>query len=422
MRLVDLSLLASGQRVFTTITDQFDIGATVLTHYYIIYDLGEITAAETAAPGAELVVDTGNRAITEAGIIRWKAATVIGKKVYIGNTLSNVAGASTKPNQIMECITDGDGVIGADVFPSDGGHIIDVEYSDGDEIVALSTMVERLLCLKKMSVVLLSKDGQGGWSRELVSRQVGCCSQDSVVSFDDVIYWCDLTGIYSYDSRGLKLLNLEWLQDWKTLHTDAQKQAALGEVDRINKQYLVSVSVTVGGSTTNICYRYDLIDGVWMSDVFPDIPLKMAVDLDGTINFITATKLETINKAGSTDYDGAGYTASWESNKIYPLQDTVGHAHDVLLKGIAVQYDSGVAITATVTLDDSTSPTTFTLPVSTATTNHFATLYMPLSSVCKSYRVKFTATIAAGGAAVPIIKNMQHYFDEMSAGGDITAR
>jgi hypothetical protein len=203
--------------------------------------------------------------------------------------------------------------------------------------------------------------------------------------------------------------------DWKAL-TSATKEAMLGEIDKTNKQYLLFSGTTV--------YRYDLIDQEWMTDVYPDTPVAVAADLtvDGTVDFITATKLETINRvspAAAVDYDGAGYTSSWESNKIYPLREKDGEAANVLLKGIAIEYSSPATISVDLYLDDGATAQTSTL----AANKTFATIYAPLSSVCKAYHLKFTVTVPIGGLATTFgIKSVTHYFDVMPSGGDVTTQ
>jgi hypothetical protein len=184
--------------------------------------------------GAEMNVDMG-RTYTHSGVVRYSAGGVVGVKTYIGNFYDVYSSQLFKNKVLVNCVS-GEGNQQIDVF--EYTNPLNTEYGDGDEIVAIADLNERVAVLRKRSLILLTLNN-GTYERELIAKDVGCASQESVVSFNDEIFWADYNGLHSFSGRGLKTLNLEWIEDWKAL-TDDQKEATCSAIDRVNKLWIVN--------------------------------------------------------------------------------------------------------------------------------------------------------------------------------------
>lgn len=389
-----------------TTTDDVPDVAQILGNYHCYRRAGvdtaiTITDTEWTNKGAELTTDIG-RSASASGIIRYKHAGMVGQKVFAGNVL--IAGTAY-PNNLIVSGENGDGDQQRDVFVPDSAHWVDVDYGDGDEIIGVAPQVERVLVLKRRSLVLVSPYVQGGYSRLLLTRGVGCCSAASIVSWDDVIYWADYHGLHSYSSMGLRLINPEWLEDWKAL-SDSQKQTATSVIDRANKQWIISA-----GSKQ---WYYDLIDGEWTSGVYTEEPVRFAVDPDTTVLAISDDTLILAAKASTATHDDGSVTCAWESNRIEPLKHQEGYALNVLLTAINVEYDSDVDLTLTVYLNESSSAlTTQTL----LATKKWSMVLMPFGARCLGFRVKIAATLTTATDEFKV-KAIHSYYDKLPQGGD----
>lgn len=378
---------------------------SALKHFYRRAGAITIDATDIAAIGALSTVTLG-RTDTDSGSIKYLDGTVVGGYPYVIQPLIG-SPADTEINKLVVAATGG-GAIMPDVFPNDVANVINLEYSDGDQLVAARPLADRILALKKRSIVLVNFDGTE-YLRDQVSKEIGCCSSRTARAFDDVVYFCDYNGIFAYDTSKLSLINADWLLDWKAL-TIAQKEAAIGVIDTINRKYIVYVASKV--------YVYQIDSGEWMMLSWAATPLAFAHSTPdstnpGSFDFLTSSYIENIAKA--TQQDGSNFTASWESNEINVLLGTDGYALDVLVQQIIFEYQSDVDITATVYLDGSaTAFATYTLSHS----NTRATVLMPLSAICKTYRVKYSAT-TTGASQVIKIKARVDYFDKIPMGGDV---
>ena len=397
--IADLVAIGSGGSIPVLLT----IDGTIV-HYYCDYQGNRYV--NDADLGGESAQSNIGRAITDTGIVRWKAGTVVGVRSYIGNVY---VGGVAKPNRIMASTGAGSGVMQYDVFANDGAHIIDVEYSDGDEIVAFAPLEERLLVLKRRSVVLVSPAVRGGFDRNSVSQNVGCSSPASVVVFNEVAYWVDENGRHSYSThRGLTTLDDLSNADWLLL-TTAQKEAATSVIDRVNLFWIVSA----GGKQ----WVYDLNPHLtspegggnrWMPFTFLDTPIGMKRDIPGTMDFITAAgKLLTINNesVSAWGFDGVNYTMDWRSNAIRVLREKGGGAYSLLLKAINIEYETDVAITLEVYADGSLVRTE-----TLVTTKKKDTIYVPNGTICREFDFKLSATTDGEDAAL-FIKSADAYVD-----------
>jgi hypothetical protein len=162
---------------------------------------------------------------------------------------------------------------------------------------------------------------------------------------------------------------------------------------------------------------YDLNDGRWMPTVYPNVPTRIKQDVDGTLDFLTNSLLFKVSPSADR-FNSANFSMDWESNNVQILKEgREGFGYDVLIKGIVVEYESDVPVTIFLYLDDAT---TASPPDGTflSETNRRVAFQVPLSCVCKYFRLKFSATTTTSNQTA-MIKSVEVYYEEMPHGGDI---
>jgi hypothetical protein len=377
-------------------------------HFYHRSITKSIKETDYELIGAEIATDMG-RAYAQSGIVRYKAAGVVGVKTYVGN-LYDVYSAQTIKNKVLVNCVSGEGNQQIDVF--DYTDPIDIEYGDGDEIASIADSNERILVGKKRSNVLLSLS-QGEYSREIVSRGVGNCSQKGTVSFDDVVYWPDYNGLHSFSSYGgLRDMNPTWVEAWKA-YTDAQKEAAISVIDRINKCWIICVGSDI--------WQCDLREpNQWMILGYTDLPIAIKQNLEGFIDYLIARtdaitgKVVTIQPSLTLAdrFNGVNYSFNWKSNKIELVKNAEGFAIDALVLGTILEYDTSFAFQMKMYLDDiATAVQTVTLPSG----KYKITLQAPFGCRCKAPVIEFLGTTVAANDYIKI-KSAEIYTDGVQRG------
>lgn len=340
-----------------------------------------ISADDWNNAGPELAVNIG-RAENDSGHIRYANSNVIGFESYAVKTY----GAQNYKNTIFVSAEHGSGAMQYDIFPSDGLHMIDLEYSDGDELVYVVNLDDKIVAWKKNTVIVLYKNNSGGYDRKIVSRGNGVCSVRSIGVFEDYVYVADYGAVMRYSMRGSEIINPQWLQDWKDL-ADNYKEAAVGALDDYERQYRLAVN--------GIEYILDLDTGNWTVQDLPDQPIAYSKQENGEIDFLTQAGIFTISKDEHFHDDG-DISVEYESNEIYPA-DIIGpdgHFYDFQVDSVALSYESDVDITVKVYAAGSATESD-TYVFSSAKRNDI----FHVSDDCrgKSFRFKITATLDESG-------------------------
>jgi hypothetical protein len=125
----------------------------------------------------------------------YKTAATVQRKVYIGNLK---IGERTYPDRMLRADADK-----FDSFPSDGTHYIDVATADGDDIISLKSVGDKLLQFKTKNVYLIEITSEG---EELKNtwEDAGIKSECQVVNVSKGVVWINSNGLYFYDGKELK--------------------------------------------------------------------------------------------------------------------------------------------------------------------------------------------------------------------------
>ena len=178
---------------------------------------------------------------------RYKATATVDRKVYIGNLK---IGDKTFPDRMLRSDTDR-----FDTFPDDGTHFIDVATSDGESIVALESVGDKLIQYKEKTAYLIKVTSEG---EELVSTWSGAGIKNScqVAKSNEGIFWVNSNGIYYYDGEKLSNVSSDKfrIDNWLT-NEDFKRPVIVGYDKYSNKLIILTTNIS-GASSSG--YIYDI--------------------------------------------------------------------------------------------------------------------------------------------------------------------
>ena len=397
-----LSLLSSG--ITFEAASIFD--STVNHRYYVALNQS-FTGADYAAATSTAISRLG-RDEFDAGVYPYSFAITANSRTYAAGVR---VGDRVSKNRVYTSPATADGVPQYDVLPNDASTILDVEFNDGDSIVALGSVADRILVLRSRSLVLLTPNSDGSHSRDVVSTGIGVSAPRSIVSFNEALYWLDHSGVKMFTTGGITEISGA-IDPLLFALTDAQREAAIACVDPKNMQYRLLIN--------GVIYVYDIRDGEWTtetgsSQIWFDSDLGFGTGAGSGSNAPSAKRYSQLVAAGiqvPTENTFVG-TAEWETSRI-ETPDSYGY--DTLMSALYIDYIStgSTAITLKLYLNDEVSEVkSYTLPVG----SYEVTVPAPLTARCKWFRVKVSAVSSGSGATVKI-RRMGAYFNKILVGGD----
>ena len=188
----------------------------------------------------------------------FKTAVVANRSAYVGNIkIKDVNGALQHyPDAILKSF-----VNKFDSFSSD--RRIEVEISDGDEIVALETYADRLLSFKKRKMNLINISQEIEFLEDTFPHK-GVSHSASVCRTDFGVAWVNTTGVFFYDGQkvnnlfekgGLQLINQS---NWETFIGAGTPM--IGYIPK-KRQLIVVDDITTGRE--GAVYIFDLVTQSW---------------------------------------------------------------------------------------------------------------------------------------------------------------
>ncbi len=390
-------------------------------HFYHQSGLITINSDDQNTIGALAQVILG-RDPYDQGAYPFLVGVVAGKETFIGNVLIN--GVPILNSGIVCAV--GSEAIMNDVFPNDAASIIDLEYSDGDQIRAILALGERALYLKRRNTVLVSYNEQTqGYDRDIADRGHGCCSQRACNVYGETAFYMDSYNARSFNTgSGGQGINDDWILGWQAL-TETQKGQTISIIDIENRQWLVSLSTAAGGKT----YMMDLDTGEWVSLLLTDTPTQFAdnapVDsyfggagFTGTIDFLSGGNIMEFGIG--TLHNNVGFLMQWRSNRIEGLLGAEGYGYDLLPEFLMIRYSvTVISIGVNIYLDDNSTPLNPT-PYLLSPSNIEALIGLPLGARCKAISVEFLATTTGWNQTIQI-QMARLTFDKTIQGGDLVS-
>lgn len=378
-------------------------------HYYYQSQAINIGAADWSNAQNSATTQLG-RLETDKGEARYTFALTANNRTYIvGRTISN----RLQRNRVYLSALSGDGVSQYDIYPNDVQYVLDVEFNDGDSILALGNVADRILVLKNRSLVMLTPNADGSHNRDIVATGVGIAAVNSLIAYNEALYWLDHSGVWEFSTRGLRKMSAA-IDNLLFALTNAQRAAAIAAIDPKNTAYKVLINGTI--------YVCDLADGEWTTEVgasqlWFDFDLGFGTGVSTSYDQNSAATRRYAQLVGSTIQtpreDVLTAAATWQTNNIeLPLE----RGYDGLLNAIYVDYDmQGTTPTATLSLylDDNGSPAKqYTLP----TGKYEVTIATPLAARCKTFKLHLTMTPTSGQKFR--LRRAGAYFSQILVGGD----
>lgn len=369
-------------------------------HRYFVSTGKAVNGSDYAAATVTATAQLG-RIQTDTGILPYSYAITANNRTYAVGVF--IAGRLIRNKVYLNALS-GDGISQFDVLANDVTTILDVEFNDGDYAIALGNVADRVLVLKNRSLVLLTPNTDGTHQRDVVATGVGIASADTLVAFNEALYWLDHTGVWEFTTRGLRNVG-EGITSIILGLTDVQKAAAFAVIDPKNLQY----RVFVGG----VWYCLDLKDGEWTTETPAGTPLAAAVDV-GSVGrrYMMMSATQLYKPSENALALGATLALQYQTNKIeLPLE----RGYDGLVSALYCDYSSPVALSMSLYLDDKQNPTrTYTLP----TTGNGVVVPAPLAARCKSFRLEIQGTITAAAQNAQI-RRLGAYFNQIPVGGSV---
>lgn len=373
------------------------------THYYA---KGSLTFDETFLSDANpLSITWDDKADDDDGVIRFSHAMVLVPRVYAAGVY-DPSQAKYFKNQIFASAIAGDANKQYDVFPNDDAHLIDLEFSDGDEVVAIGAVDQLIVAIKKRSIVTISQDAALGFVKQLVSKGYGISSFRTLISFDDTLTWLDYNAVIRFSTRGVEVLNHAWIQDLRDM-SDAVKEAAIAVFDRVNRQYRLSLNGRM--------YVMDYDTKEWTIQSYALPPARFAADATGSIDFLNGSKLLTVGEGEGLQQEEP-YDVSYETNEFQHGEED--EDVDLNVTTIICRYRSDVDLTLRLYRTDTATEIgggPWTLPSARTRVR-----VKVMNARCSSFRLKLEGTIHEVNQRVTILRLGAKYEIMPSGGSELS--
>lgn len=178
---------------------------------------------------------------------RYKTAAIIDRKVFIGN-IKRVN--DTFPDRMVRADIDK-----FDSFPDDGVHDIDVAPSDGEDIIHLQAVGDKLIQFKQKTAYLIKVTSEGE-ELEDTWKGAGILSSSQVANASKGVFWINSQALFYYDGEELKNVSsdLFGVESW-IVNENKQNPIILGYDEPSNK--IIIITPNVSGQSSG-GYIYDI--------------------------------------------------------------------------------------------------------------------------------------------------------------------
>jgi len=215
----------------------------------------------------------------------WKSACMINSVAYLGNVKYKDTDGSIvyKPDRILKSLP-----LQVDTFTKH--NFIDVAVEDGDDIIALEYMGEKLMQFKKNKLYIINVGAEYEYL-EATFDGVGVSSPSAVCKLPYGVAFVNQSGCYIYD--GQKIINLLQKEDkhiinkkvWSDFISD---NSMIGYIQEKN---VLLITDSAGSVSAGNCYIFDIDAKCWLY-------YKGGLPASFKTNFITDTTGKTLFASG----------------------------------------------------------------------------------------------------------------------------
>jgi hypothetical protein len=363
--------------------DYYDGTNTWKTNGILLYvDLTDMEGAEASA-------DLG-RGTADGAPGYWNTVGIASNKVAYGDVM---VGGIRYPNRVCVTPASGDGAIQTDLICIGPQTSFDQLQSDPNPIKSLIGIDDRLLILTDQTGSILSLRGEAElWHWEPITSDDGVAAINSVLIVNRRVYWAGHYGIWTFTpNEGKALLNPAWIKSYKAI---LGVENAVAGYDLLHGRYCLFAG--------NKWYWFpmrtpELTPGDALPVEFNKTPIWILKPPATNLSFVSDDQFLCVSSDETLDIGPTGFDCEFETSPIYsPFAN-----FDILIEGFRAEYQSDVAVTIALYLDDSdTAFSTRICPAGLGAITHFD--YFDLSARCKSFRLKISATVTAKDQIVRI--------------------
>ena len=210
---------------------------------------------------------SGIKASTVSVNPRYKTATIINRRLYVGNikqkTFDSHEIEKKFPDRIIKSLPNK-----FDVLPD--GEYIDVAVSDGEEIIKLESLGSKLLQFKQNTLYIISVAG-GEEYLDGIYKNMGVLHPNAVTKTEFGVFWVNERGAYLYTGEKAPINLIDGkidLQEWSDWIT---KDAITGYYPKEKKLLVINNSANVwstSGETSAIdMYIFNVLTQSWNQGV-----------------------------------------------------------------------------------------------------------------------------------------------------------
>ena len=245
--------------------------------------------------------------------IRWKTATVLNRRAYVGNTYTEDL------DGVIKKYPDG-------IFKSDPNKFdlfrekskIEVSINDGESITCLSSFGDRLLEFKNNTLNIINVSNELEYL-ESSHTFMGTHSENSVIQLDIGVVWISQIGVHLFDGKQIRNLiekNGKFRLSssiWDDYKSSTTANSSLG-YDPENRQLIVFQSVGYSSSSNNNVLVYDFRQDAWTYgssalqtlDRLSPVTYKNKMYIASSVSVVGLSLFEWLPVASSAD-NGASF-------------------------------------------------------------------------------------------------------------------
>jgi hypothetical protein len=228
---------------------------------------------------------------------KYKTACIANRRAYIGNVS-------------IDGVVYGDKMLKSpvgkfDVFPESNN--IDVVINDGDEIIKLVALSDRILQFKKKTLYIINV-AEDYEILENTFKNMGIDEPFQVCEIDNGIAWCNSLGVYIYSDGKMQEISLPIKDDFQAFFV-ADSNSSLPSIgyDSVQKKLIIINSVGYKSVTTiqetGNAYVFDLTNGSWTKSLSMFPALGANENYSNFINNVDGEILVSLYNSNDTDID-----------------------------------------------------------------------------------------------------------------------
>ena len=324
---------------------------------------------------------------------KYKTACIVNRRTYIGNV--RIDGVNYGDKMIKSPVNK------FDIFPESNN--IDVVINDGDEIIKLVALSDRILQFKRKNLYIINVADDYEYIEESYKNH-GIDEPFQVCEFENSVAWCNQFGVYIYSGGKLQEISAKIKDAWQAFFV-ADSKASIPSIGYDARQKKLIIVNAVGYKSeateeTGHAYVFDIVNNAWTKSKTMYAALASGEKLTNFVTDVNGYML--VFKEASTGTNSQVYCIETADNATSNLDITTGDMviNDISIKkrfyGIRLTYKATGTVSTNVNIklkygvDGITPASTFNPDASlkcTGTTAVWETVELTPSSISDFYSI-----------------------------------